>query len=403
MSIPAFPLKKNAIAAEQLPSLQARMAAFIGNMDGFAAPVRIVDAANQAGQPVADGKTIHIKLEKTDYEAGDMLADLIGSVEEQRLSVRIWNKNEKAHSQSLRVNWNIMRPTAGQRTSLLDAVLRELTANVRGQIASNSSDQALSPALTHELREALYRVSRFWGGEAAQFGAIKAKLVWQALIGLLGSSTSSASSLRVVDPCAGWGERCIGAMLTPQIGEYVGFDPNLAMHANYVAIRDLCSGTRELLGWTPCQARFFEDATPISAKSYNVVEPGSMDIAFTSPPFWDKELYNVDAAAWPWKTLEGWINGFYKPMLLWMWERIRVGGILAIHIDNYSNVELVRPLQRFMSGETSWGQSTPIPPSFRESRSVPKIVGAEVQPTIYLIGSSGVPRPVWVWKKVLPA
>jgi hypothetical protein len=121
---------------------------------------------------------------------------------------------------------------------------------------------------------------------------------------------------KILDPCAGWGGRMIGAA---SIGaEYHGFEP----------ARKTCKGLRMLGQFLKSfkngfsykiECVPFEDAI-LGGKTY--------DVAFTSPPYYDTEIYSDEPtnSCNRYATFDDWCKGFYFPMV----ERMTVVSKVAV-------------------------------------------------------------------------
>lgn len=113
------------------------------------------------------------------------------------------------------------------------------------------------------------------------------------------------SAKRVLDPCAGWGGRMIGAA---SIGAfYHGFEPSTRSFVGLIELGDFLksfnNGFDFLIENMP-----FEDC--------NLTE--TYDIALTSPPYYDTEHYADEPtqARLRYKTFDEFVNGFYVPMVI---------------------------------------------------------------------------------------
>ena len=115
---------------------------------------------------------------------------------------------------------------------------------------------------------------------------------------------------RWLDISAGWGDRLLGAILTPSLQFYCGVDPNPCVQAGYRRILDF----------------FFHDKPNERAK-YKLIEDGfetaklpngiTYDLVFSSPPFFNLETYS-DASSnslTAFSTEEKWLNGFLLPSI----------------------------------------------------------------------------------------
>jgi 16S rRNA G966 N2-methylase RsmD len=106
---------------------------------------------------------------------------------------------------------------------------------------------------------------------------------------------------RILDPTSGWGDRLIASLIFGA-KEYVGYDTNTQLAECYENI--VCAigaKTKTRFNFEP-----FE---------YGQQEEG-FDLVFTSPPFFDVELYDGDkTSTMLYKTREEWDVGFYEPFL----------------------------------------------------------------------------------------
>lgn len=88
---------------------------------------------------------------------------------------------------------------------------------------------------------------------------------------------------RVLDPCAGYGDRLISSMILDQISEYIGVEPNSLSQ----------SGFREMIKvfspYSKGKYSMYEDYMPFAK---NIT--GKFDICIFSPPSFDSELYSED-------------------------------------------------------------------------------------------------------------
>lgn len=168
---------------------------------------------------------------------------------------------------------------------------------------------------TDRLDESLLRaVTRLSGGcyNAAQFKPVAAKAI-----------ISHFQARRVLDPCAGWGDRLVAAIAAGV--EYVGTDPNANNMMGYDGI------IRRYGGAVSVRYGCFEDLP---------APDGEFDLAFTSPPYYDTERYAAGTqceSLQSWKrynTLDLWTRGFLAPMVHKCHKALSAGGILAVNIKD---------------------------------------------------------------------
>ena len=129
---------------------------------------------------------------------------------------------------------------------------------------------------------------------------------------------------RYLDFSSGWGDRLIGAMAYGC--EYTGVDPSECMQSKY---KDMI--------------RFFK---PKEQNRYVVHQKGFekfkvkknyYDLVFTSPPFFDLEIYeNVSSQSIKqFNTLEKWKKNFLFPSIRKSHKALKKGGHLALWISDY--------------------------------------------------------------------
>lgn len=180
-----------------------------------------------------------------------------------------------------------------------------------------------------------------------------------------------------LDPCAGWGDRLTGAMCAKGLSKYVAFDPNLHLRKGYAKIMKY--GANELTRITKNEL-YFDNGFEIHSKPFEVgilsFPDESFDFAFTSPPFFDYEMYNVDNPEY-----KNWYDEFYTPLFQQVYRCLKPGSYFGIHI-----------------GDTTAGKIMEF--LFTE---VPKITGFTYDHSIGLKGMmSNKIRTVWMFLKPHP-
>lgn len=194
------------------------------------------------------------------------------------------------------------------------------------------------------IRDAMYTYSgsmrhpKF--SEASGHGVTKALFVFKKL-----------DATRILDPCAGYGDRCIAA-LAAGTDEYVGVDVNA----------DLIGGHSEILSTLPgaaSRARFiyapFEsDEVALPANHFTLV--------YTSPPYGQTQDTSVplesygcdpstqhDRSNFSTVKFSGarWVDWFYA-MLAKAWRALAVDGHMVIHISDHRTNRIVGRMQRYV-------------------------------------------------------
>ncbi len=120
----------------------------------------------------------------------------------------------------------------------------------------------------------------------------------------------------VLDFCAGWGGRLVGAEIARR--SYVGIEPSLKTFDGLIQLNNLIGEKHTLIN--DC------------AEDYTHHE--DVDLVFTSPPYFDCEKY-ADEPTQSWiryKTTDEWFNGFLVKAIRNAVSKLRVGGHLVLNI-----------------------------------------------------------------------
>lgn len=140
---------------------------------------------------------------------------------------------------------------------------------------------------------------------------------------------------RVLDPCHGWGGRVIGFLAADIEGcHYVGYDPSTRTHAGLVKLIDFLSQAQSR-ATAEVHLSAYEDAK---------LEANSFDFALTSPPYFDTEKYSRDEgdSAMRYATIEKWIKGFYKPLIVKTMSALKSDCSFILNVGT-NKYDLVKP------------------------------------------------------------
>lgn len=183
---------------------------------------------------------------------------------------------------------------------------------------------------------------------AVNFPPLTAKFLYERYLQRLGVEKAI-----IWDPSAGWGGRILGAMGIKKDFKihYIGTDPNTDHNTTkgrtkYHELADFYNSVR-----TGKRVSKKKRRTPSEANTYEIYQCGSemmagkpgfqkykgkIDIVFTSPPYFGKEMYSKDPnqSAIKFNEYEGWREGFLKPTLKTAVEWLRPGGYLLWNIAN---------------------------------------------------------------------
>ena len=189
--------------------------------------------------------------------------------------------------------------------------------------AWNNDDTGLASAILsqkdpHEAKWIL--ANRFGYKLATTFMPMYAKAIYEYL-----------GAERVLDPCAGWGDRMVGALSSTCVRRYVGFDPNRNLVAGYKRIH---ADFGNAMTMESSERIAFGGATPTEIHSVPF-ECGELDekfdFAFTSPPFFDYEDYSAENP-----TYMDWYVEFYEPLFTITERHLDANAFFAVHIDDTS-------------------------------------------------------------------
>lgn len=144
------------------------------------------------------------------------------------------------------------------------------------------------------------------------------------------------NSRKILDLCAGWGDRLIAALSRDEwIDYYCGIDPN----------KQLSSGYQNMIKmFAPKHSRSKYELISSPAEITHIPLPPYKqlyDLIFTSPPFFDKEEYVTDKnkdnyknqSIVTFKTFEDWYKHFLLYILANASDLLKIGGYIVLHID----------------------------------------------------------------------
>jgi 16S rRNA G966 N2-methylase RsmD len=139
---------------------------------------------------------------------------------------------------------------------------------------------------------------------------------------------------RVLDPCAGFGGRLLGFWASNAI-EYIGIDPNTDIPYN--------SLTEFLNKMKPKTSRIINAC----AEDVDYTTLGTFDMIFTSPPYFDLEIYSDDKtqSIQRYPQFDQWLQKFLLAMLTKTVSVLKKGGIVAINIKDCKSHEIIEPMK----------------------------------------------------------
>lgn len=143
----------------------------------------------------------------------------------------------------------------------------------------------------------------------------------------------------VLDFSAGWGDRLLGA-LAADVEVYRGFDPNTNLKVGHDEIMNTFNAPKGFsITYEP-----FEDAGESLLNE-------SFDMVFTSPPFFDFEVYSDrdTQSVSRYRTLKEWKRDFLFRSVAIAWQKLKRGGFLGLYVCDVGKTKYVQHLNDFVS------------------------------------------------------
>jgi hypothetical protein len=144
----------------------------------------------------------------------------------------------------------------------------------------------------------------------------------------------------IVDPCAGWGGRLVGSLLSPipKKVTYYGIDPEIGNSPAYDGLTSLITKDLKDELWGPREAVFayapFEDW--LKTEPANELF-GKVDLVMSSPPYGCAEIYNAnnpDQSSSRYPRYLDWKSHFLQPTIEGAYNLLRPGGHLVWNVAN---------------------------------------------------------------------
>jgi hypothetical protein len=193
---------------------------------------------------------------------------------------------------------------------------------------------------TQKIFPTVLRIIRLSCGQAAvNFPALTAKYLYEEFT----SHIDGDERLNIYDSSAGWGGRIIGAMSSRKKFHYIGTDPNPDNFIDELGISryeyvagyynghcvDNHSDTLKSFFTIQSQANtydLFQDGSELIHQNPKFQQyKGKLDIAFTSPPYFNREQYSQDETQSfiAYSEYDDWKENFLKPTLTTIYEYLK--------------------------------------------------------------------------------
>ena len=134
---------------------------------------------------------------------------------------------------------------------------------------------------------------------------------------------------KVLDPCAGWGGRMLGALAAG--ASYVGCEPDPNTAKGLKGILDDASLPLAVRS----KARILEMPAEVGLP-HLAEESEKFDLVLTSPPYFNLELYTAgDQSTVRYTVWDDWTEKWLKPVILGCLARLKEGGVSCWSVKNF--------------------------------------------------------------------
>jgi hypothetical protein len=134
----------------------------------------------------------------------------------------------------------------------------------------------------------------------------------------------------VLDPCAGWGGRAVGAAVCENVQHYFGIDINQSLqipYQNMCAFLNARSKSKSTTGLIPRISMIIADAVTYD---YSQIKP-RYDMVFTSPPYYFIEKYSHNSVYN--NSKDEMDEQFYTPLFSQTYLHLLPGGCMALNVN----------------------------------------------------------------------
>jgi len=181
-------------------------------------------------------------------------------------------------------------------------------------------NQKVFPNILQVLRLGLNQV-------AVNFPPLTARLIYEKYL------DDKNKQYNIMDFCAGWGGRLLGALSSNRNIHYVGIDVNKSNVGCYEGLADFynnnCDGknTYEM---------FYEGAEVIHQNKTWKKFLNKIDLVFTSPPYFNREVYSMDEeqSCLKYPDYQDWKENFLEMLIKNSYKVLKIDGYMIINISD---------------------------------------------------------------------
>lgn len=193
-----------------------------------------------------------------------------------------------------------------------------------------------NPVTIHGLRSSMEAVH---GNAPSIFLPVRAKSLYERYAPEGGT---------IYDYSIGWGSRMLGALSSDKNFTYIGVDPDGVMFANACALRDRIERVLGKVGAARLHRVGSEKFT-----EHEGFKPESVDFAFSSPPYFDLEVYSQDPgqSVQRFPDYDDWLNFYVRGTLRGCREILKPRGLLGINVADNKKLKLEGDWRRIAQEE----------------------------------------------------
>ena len=132
----------------------------------------------------------------------------------------------------------------------------------------------------------------------------------------------------ILDPCAGYGGRLLGSILSKSSPTYIGCDPATETFDNL----------HRLHHWVTSYLPQLSDRVQLLNQPAEEADfPELVDLVMTSPPYWKREVYSEEStqSGIRFETYSSWLEGFWRKVLTKSVTALKPGGWLILNVDDF--------------------------------------------------------------------
>ena len=183
----------------------------------------------------------------------------------------------------------------------------------------------------YQLNQKLYpnivQIFRLGFGQVpVNFPPLTARLIYEKFL-----SEDKQDSYNVYDMCSGWGGRLLGSLASKLNIHYIGTDVN---SNNFGLYEELAKFYNENCGGNNTFEMFRDGCEVISENKRFQKYKGKLDLCFTSPPYFSREVYSADKeqSCNTFPNYNDWLKGFLQPTILTCRDYLKPNKYMIINI-----------------------------------------------------------------------